>query len=175
MKRLIVFSVMAVFVTAGCGSNDDDSSDSTAEPASGTSDQSPPDQVVDPCTLLSDAELSSLGLILERKRAVSELDAEGCGWSGEVFGLSVTVNPESISGYLSRRDDPNFNFMNEIEVGGRPAIEFNVSTDQQCAVRVDAGSGSIGVNVQDSSGLDEPRDECADARRVMELVATKLP
>jgi hypothetical protein len=63
-----------------------------------TSSGPPPDQVVDPCTVLTDAQLRELGVRPESRRVVSELDAHGCGWLGDPFGFSLTTDPDTVAG-----------------------------------------------------------------------------
>jgi len=135
----------------------------------------PPQQVVDPCTVLTDAQLLGLGVRPESRRAVSELDARGCGWDGEVFGFSLTTNPDTVADYRDRRDSPIFNTFRDNEVNGRPGAQFTTRGDEQCAQVLTAGSGGLVANVSDSSGVSDPVDECAEALRIMTMIEPKLP
>jgi hypothetical protein len=97
---------------------------------------------IDPCTVLSDAELAQFGMQPETRRTVQELDAIGCGWRGQPFGLSLTTNPDTIAAYRERKDDPVFVSFAENEVNDRPGVQTQVAiSGEQCAQAVGTWSG----------------------------------
>jgi len=135
----------------------------------------PPQEVVDPCTVLTDAQLRELGVRPESRRAVSELDARGCDWAGDPFGFNLTTDPDTVADYRDRRDSPIFNTFRDNEVNGRPGVQLTTRGDEQCAQVLTAGSGGLVANVSDSSGVSDPVDECAEALRIMTMIEPKLP
>ena len=149
----------------GCGSE---------VPGAPVSNAPPPEQVVDPCTVLTDTQLRELGVLPESRRAVSELDARGCDWGGDPFGFTLTTNPDTVADYRDRRDSPIFNSFRDNEVNGRPGVQFTTISDQ-CAQVLTAGSGGLVANVSDSSGVSDPVDECAEALRIMTMIEPTLP
>jgi len=159
-----VAPLVGLLLLGGCGS---EVSGSPAAPP-------PPQQVVDPCTVLTDAQLWELGVRPESRRVVSELDARGCGWLGDPFGFTLTTNPDTVADYRDRRDSPIFNSFRENEVTGHPGVQFSTISDQ-CAQVLTAGSGGLVANVSDSSGVSDPVDECAEALRIMTMIEPKLP
>lgn len=135
--------------------------------------------MVDPCTLLSDAELAQLGMQPETRRPVQELDAIGCGWRGQPLGLSLTTNPDTIADYRERKDDPVFVTFAENRVNDRPGVQTQVATTgRQCAQAVGTGSGvlSVGVGLSSRAAVDGVQvDPCAEALRIAELIEPRIP
>lgn len=159
---------LALVLAAGCGSG---IAGSPTEP-----NAPPPQELVDPCSVLTEQELASLGMRLDTKRTISELDARGCGWLGDPFGISLTTDPDTVADYQARRDSPVWVSFRDVDVNGRPAVELITrTTGEQCGLQVTVGSGSLGLNVGDTSGLRVPVDECAEALRIMEMIEPKLP
>ncbi len=134
---------------------------------------------IDPCTVLSDAELAQFGMQPETRRTVQELDAIGCGWRGQPFGLSLTTNPDTIAAYRERKDDPVFVSFAENEVNDRPGVQTQVAiSGEQCAQAVGTGSGvlSVGVRLSGRASVDGVQaDSCAEALRIAELIELRIP
>ena len=134
---------------------------------------------VDPCAVLSDAELAQLGMQPETRRTVQELDAIGCGWRGQPFGLSLTTNPDTIADYRERRDDPVFVSFVENEVNDRPGVQTQVAlSGEECGQVVGTGSGvlSVGVRLSGRARVDGVQaDPCAEALRIAELIEPRIP
>ncbi len=164
--------VVLVAVVAGCGSKEPNEPNESGESAASSAPS--PQQVVDPCTVLTDAQLRELGVRPESRRTVSELDARGCGWLGDPFGFTLTTNPDTVAEYRNRQNSPIFKSFRDNEVTGRPGVQFSTISDQ-CAQVLTAGSGGLVVNVSDSSGVSDPVDECAQALRIMTMIEPKLP
>ena len=164
IARRVASLVGLLVLLGGCGS---EVSGGLAAPA--------PQQVVDPCTVLTEAQLRELGVRPESRRAVSELDARGCDWGGDVYGFNLTTDPDTVADYRDRRDSPIFKSFRDNEVNGRPGVQFITRSDEQCAQVLTAGSGGLVANVSDSSGVSDPVDECAEALRIMTMIEPKLP
>ena len=168
--------VVLVAVVAGCGSKEPNEPNEPNESGESAASSAPsPQQVVDPCTVLSDEQLRQLGVRPESRREVSELDARGCGWDGDPFGFNLTTDPDTVAEYRNRRNSPIFKSFRDNKVNGREGVQFITRGDQQCAQALTAGSGGLVVNVSDSSGISDPVDECAQALRIMTMIEPKLP
>ncbi len=134
---------------------------------------------VDPCTVLSDAELARLGMQPETRRIVHELDAIGCGWRGQPFGLTLTTNPDTIADYRERKDDPVFVSFAENQVNDRPGVQTQVAlSGEECGQVVGTGSGvlSVGVRLSGRARVDGVQaDPCAKALQIAELIEPRIP
>lgn len=128
------------------------------------------------CTVLTDAELSGLGIELDTRKPVDELGEVGCGWVGKPFTLDLERDKNSIVEWISRKNDPAFVIFAENVVNGRIGVQFGVtSSGQQCAQVMDGGSVSLLVSVSASSSSGPPIDPCADALRIAQLIEPRLP
>ncbi len=168
-----LLAVTTVAVLASCA-GDISGAPTTSE---GPSDGSRP--TMDPCTVLSDAELAQLGRQPETRRMVQELDAIGCGWRGQPLGLSLTTNPDTIADYRERKDDPVFVTFAENQVNDRPGVQTQVAiSGEECAQVVGTGSGvlSVGVRLSGRARVNGVQvDPCAEALRIAELIEPRIP
>jgi len=60
---------------------------------------------VDMCTILTDAELSHLGIRLDTREPVDQVGSVGCEWLGKPFTLSLVVHVASALGPAGPRID----------------------------------------------------------------------
>ncbi|MGQ0778571.1 MAG: DUF3558 family protein [Pseudonocardiales bacterium] len=131
---------------------------------------------VDMCTILTEAELSDLGIELDTREQVDELGLIGCGWVGEPITLELNRNEDTVAEYAARRDDPAFVTFGDNMVNGRAGVHFGVSSSgQDCVQLIDGGSVSLRVAVAASSSLGPPIDVCAEALRIAQLIEPRLP
>ncbi|MGQ0776906.1 MAG: DUF3558 family protein [Pseudonocardiales bacterium] len=131
---------------------------------------------VDMCTILSDVELSELGIKLDTRQQVDELGVIGCQWVGRPFTLVLERDEDTIAEYVSRQGDPAFVFFDENTVNGRAGVHLGVEGDgTDCAQLIDGGSVSLTVAVAPSSTLAPPIDACAEAMRIARLIEPRLP
>lgn len=131
---------------------------------------------VDMCTILTDVELSGLGIKLDTRQPVDELGVVGCQWVGKPFALRLERDEDTVAEYAARRDDPAFVTFGENAVNGRAGVHFGVrSSGDQCEQLIDGGAVSLAVSVAASSSLDPPIDPCADALRIAQLIEPRLP
>lgn len=169
--RLVV-ALVVITVVSGCA-GDIAGAPSTSGPSEGAR------PAVDPCAVLSDAELAGLGKQPETRRVVEELDAIGCGWRGEPLGLTLTTNPDTIAEYRARRDDPVFVTFAQNRVNDRPGVQTRVDpSGEQCTQAVGTGAGalSVGVRLSGRASVDGVQvDPCAEALRIAELIEPRLP
>ncbi|MGH3925371.1 MAG: DUF3558 family protein, partial [Pseudonocardiaceae bacterium] len=131
---------------------------------------------VDMCTILTDAELSGLGIELDTRKPVDRLGEVGCRWVGEPFTLDLERGEDTVAEYAARKDDRAFVTFAENTVNGRAGVRFGVSkSGQDCAQLIDGGPVSLLVSVAAASSLGPPIDPCAEALRIAQLIETRLP
>lgn len=131
---------------------------------------------VDMCTILSDGELSGLGIKLDTRQQVDELGVVGCQWVGKPFRMSLERDEDTVAVYVARRDDPAFVTFVENTVNGRAGAHLGVEGDgTDCAQLIDGGPVSLTVAVAPSSTLAAPIDACAEALRIAQLIEPRLP
>ena len=131
---------------------------------------------MDMCTVLTDVELSALGIDLSTRQQVHELGVVGCQGVGKPFTLDLERDEDTIAEYVARRNDPAFVTFAENAVNGRAGVRFGVrSSGDQCAQLLDGGPVSLVVSVANSSSLGPPIDPCAEALRIAEMIEPRLP
>lgn len=132
---------------------------------------------VDMCTILTDAELTELGIKLDTRKPFDEVGLVGCQWGGKPITLSLQQDEDTVTAYKNRRDDPAFTSFAENTVNGRAGVQLGVRRDgAQCAQFMDGGSVSLVVSVAPSFSLDPPNlDSCAEALRIAKMIEPRLP
>ena len=173
MTRTLVPFAATVAVTAllvsGCSSG---TNGAPAPPAIGDASR------VDMCTILTDAELTELGIDLNSRKYRDELGLAGCQWRSKQFTLALKRDEETVAEYVARRDDPAFTSFRENTVNDRAGVQFSVDPDRtDCAQFIDGGSVSLTIAVA-PSGFVEDRtnfDSCGRALRIAELIEPRLP
>ena len=165
--------VLAVAAVGGCGQEvagtPNNAGVTGADPA--TSELA----ALDPCTLLSDAEIEALGFRPDTRRPTETLGLVGCAYVGPPNGvlgsLGLLKEPEdTVADYAARMIED----FRENEINGRAGAQtqsFGNGTD--CTQMVDAGSGTVQVTwIIDAPGAMDP---CAEALRVMQMIEPELP
>jgi hypothetical protein len=132
---------------------------------------------VDMCAVLTDAELTGLGIKLETRKQVNELGVVGCQWVGKPITLSLERDEDTIAAYQARRDDPAFTSFSDNRVNGRAGIQLSVERDRtDCAQLMDGGPVSLTVAVAPAFSLNPPKmDSCAEALRIAKMIEPRLP
>ncbi|MGQ0774610.1 MAG: DUF3558 family protein [Pseudonocardiales bacterium] len=132
---------------------------------------------VDMCTILTDPELSGLGIDLGSRKQVDELGVVGCQWVGQPIRLSLERDEDPVAVYRDRRNDPAFTRFVENSVNGRAGVQLSVERDRvDCAQLMDGGPVSLTVALAPAFSLDPPKiDSCAEALRIAQLIETRLP
>jgi hypothetical protein len=153
---------------AGCGSQ---MSGAPALPAVADASQ------VDMCTILTDAELTGLGIKLDTRKPFDEVGTVGCQWVGKPITLSLQRDKDTIAAYQARRDDPAFTSFSDNTVNDRAGVQLGVRRDRtQCAQFIDGGPVSLTVSVAPAFSLDpRPIDSCAEALRIAKMIEPRLP
>ncbi|MCU1610774.1 MAG: hypothetical protein JWM45_2690 [Pseudonocardiales bacterium] len=130
---------------------------------------------VDMCTILSDPELSSLGVQPGTRTTFNKAGVVGCRWRGASFTLSLERDNSTLAGYQAHRQDPQFiNFMDNT-VNGRAGAHFGVDPKgSQCAQLMDGGSVSLSVSVAVPANS-PPFDPCAEALQIAQMIEPRLP
>lgn len=129
---------------------------------------------VDMCTIVSNPELSQLGLRLDSRERVDQFGSVGCEWVGNPFRLSLERDKETVASYRSRERGPAFIVYAENMVNGRTGATFAVDRDggTDCEQLIDGGSVSLVVHVAESGSNG---DSCAEALRIAHLIEPRLP
>ncbi|MGH4002325.1 MAG: DUF3558 family protein [Pseudonocardiaceae bacterium] len=132
---------------------------------------------VDMCTILTDAELTGLGIKLDTRKHVDELGVVGCQWVGQPITLRLERDNDAIAAYQTRKDDPAFTSFSENSVNGRTGVQLSVERDRtDCAQLMDGGPVSLTVAVAPSfSRNPRPIDSCAEALRIAKMIEPRLP
>lgn len=161
--------VAVVLVTAGCGSSQ--VAGPAAPPTVGDASR------VDMCTILTDQELSQLGIKADSRRSVEQLGSVGCAWLGTPFTLNLERDKETVAAYKARQRGPAFITYAENTVNGRAGIRFAVdSGGTACEQLMDGGSVSLVVSVAPAMSLNAPKvDSCAEALRIAQKIEPRLP
>ncbi|MFN2478463.1 MAG: DUF3558 family protein [Pseudonocardiaceae bacterium] len=173
MRREAVAVTIVVMLAAGCAAQ------TGAE--TGTQTPAPPAvpnaNGVDMCTILSDPELTALGVQLGTRTNFDKAGVVGCRWQGKSFILSLERDNSTLAGYQAHRHDPNFvNYMDNT-VNGRAGAHFGVDAKgSQCAQLIDGGSVSLSVSVAVLANAGPPPiDPCAEALRIAQMIEPRLP
>lgn len=156
------------FLAAGCGSR--------------TPGAQPPPPVADAsrvnmCTILTDQELTGLGIDRSTRKPENVLGLVGCGWLGKPFTLRLERDKETIASYVARRTDPSFVTFARNTVHGRAGIQIRLRrSGDQCDQSMDGGPVSVTVGVAAAFSPDPPPfDACAQALRIAQLIEPRLP
>jgi hypothetical protein len=132
---------------------------------------------VDMCTILTDPELTALGMQLDTRTSFNKAGVVGCRWQSKSFTLSLERDNATLAGYQAHRQDPKFiNFMDNA-VNGRAGAHFGVDPNgSQCAQLIDGGSVSLSVSVAvPANPSPPPVDPCAEALQIAQMVEPRLP
>ena len=149
-------------VAAGCGAGSPAVTDSSR---------------VDMCTILSDAELSQLGITPGTRTPVDREGSVGCEWAGTPFVLSLERDRQPLASYRARPRGPAFISYAENTVNGRSGLRFKVDRDgTDCEQLIDGGSVSLVVSVTPAVTRNGPSiDSCAEALRIARMIEPRLP
>ncbi|GAA0532783.1 hypothetical protein GCM10011581_17510 [Saccharopolyspora subtropica] len=163
----------AGLLLGGCGGGGGDKAAPTSEaPSSGLAN-------FDVCTVLSPEELRGFGVDPDNKRDADQgLGDVGCKYMGDPFVLGLSkAEGDDLASWERKRS--NFDRLEPNSVAGREGLVgiTKGSTGKGiCRQILAAGGGSVTVQVTytdpDTGSTSDP---CADATRVAELVAPKLP
>ncbi len=164
---LIALAALGV-LAAGCGSQ---VSGAPVPPAVADASR------VDMCTILTDAELTGLGINLDSRKPFNEVGVVGCQWVGKPITLSLDRDEDTVAAYKARRNDPAFTSFSENTVNGRAGVQLGVRRDRtQCAQLMDGGPVSLTVAVAPAFSRGAPKiDSCAEALRIAQMIEPRLP
>jgi hypothetical protein len=159
---------MLAVVAAGCGSQ---VSGAPAVPAVADASR------VDMCTILSDTQLTGLGIDLNSRKSVNRLGLVGCHWRGMPFTLDLERDRDTVAQYQARRHDPAFTSFADNTVNGRAGAYLSVDRARDdCTQLIDGGPVSLTVSVSPAGLYTGPKiDSCAEALRIAEMIEPRLP
>jgi hypothetical protein len=132
---------------------------------------------VDMCTILTDTELTALGIDVNTRKQVNRLGLTGCGWQGKTITLDLERDKDNLASYQARQRDPAFTSFADNSVNDRLGIHFSVDPDRtDCTQLMDGGPVSLWVAVSPASLLKGPSvDSCAEALRIAQMIEPRLP
>ncbi len=132
---------------------------------------------VDMCTILTDQELSGLGIEMSSRKQVNQLGVVGCQWVGMPIRLSLERDKDTVADYRKRQDDPAFTSFANNTVNGRAGVRLSVESDRaDCAQLIAGGPVSLTVAVAPAGLYTGPKfDSCAEALRIAQLIEPRLP
>ena len=132
---------------------------------------------VDMCTILTDPELTSLGVQPSSRKGFNTAGVVGCRWQGKSYTLSMERANSTLAGYRAHRNDPSFINFADNTVNGRAGSHFGVDkSGSQCAQLMDGGSAALSVSVAvPRNAAPAPVDPCAEALRIAQMVEPRLP
>lgn len=168
-------------LAAGCGTQTAPSA-APATPSAPSAAPAAPLKVadaagVDMCTILSDSELTALGVRLDSRRPFNTQGVIGCRWLGKPYTLSMERDNSTLAGYQAQRTRPQFVDFTDNTVNGRSGAHFSISrSGLQCVQLIDGGSTSLSINVAVPANLKPaPIKPCDEALRIAEMVEPRLP
>lgn len=165
---------IAGMLAAGCGGQTGAQAPAPASPA-------PPAVAnangVDMCTILTDPELTALGMQLGTRTGFNKAGVVGCRWQGKSFTLSLERDNSTLAGYQAHRYDPKFIAFMDNTVNGRAGAHFGVDPKgSQCAQLIDGGSVSLSASVAvPTNASPPPIDPCAQALQIARMIEPRLP
>nr|WP_246300168.1 DUF3558 domain-containing protein [Actinopolyspora biskrensis] len=130
---------------------------------------------VDPCGILSDAELKSFGLKTEGKVTNSPPWAPGCQYQGDPVVASIRKETRDTVDSAAKKE--TWAEFERTEVNGRAgatAVTEGATQAGTCDAMFDAGQGMIQVRAHDVARSGS-RDECAKALETAEKVEPNVP
>jgi hypothetical protein len=132
---------------------------------------------VDMCTILTDDELTGLGIKPNTRKRGDGLGEVGCRWTGQPITLDLERDKDPIASYRSRQRDPAFTSFADSTVNGRPGVRLSVRRDRSdCTQLIDGGPVSLVVAVAPSGLYTGPKiDSCAEALRIAQMIEPRLP
>nr|WP_169336106.1 DUF3558 domain-containing protein [Actinopolyspora halophila] len=164
---------MALLGAVGCSPGD--SSEGATE---GTSGAKPSGEVlagVDPCGVLSDAELKSFGLKTEGEATNTPPWAPACQYQGDPVVASIHKETRDTVNSAEQKDV--WAEFDRTEVNGRTAataVTGGATQARLCSALFDAGQGMIQIQAHEVSSSDS-LDECAKALEIAEKVEPNVP
>ncbi|WP_347567520.1 DUF3558 domain-containing protein [Actinopolyspora sp. BKK1] len=168
---------MALLGVAGCGPGGlagDESEGATEE----TSAAKPSEEVlagVDPCNVLSDAELKSFGLEVPGEVTNNPSWAPGCQYQGDPVVASIRKETRDTVDSAAEKD--TWAEFRRTEVNGRTAataVTKGATQARLCSALFDAGRGMIQIQAHEISSSDS-LDECAKALEIAKKVEPNVP
>jgi hypothetical protein len=129
------------------------------------------------CTVLTDTELTGLGIELASRQQVDRRGLVGCQWRGKPFLLDLEREKHTVIQYKARRHDPAFTSFADNTVNGRAGARLSVDPDRtDCTQVMDGGPVSLTVSVAPVFSLNVPSvNACAEALRIAQMIEPRLP
>ncbi|SDR00660.1 DUF3558 family protein [Actinopolyspora saharensis] len=174
-KRAVLAAVsgVALLGALGCspsGSGDTSDDSSTTQASGGKSLEN-----LDPCTMLSEAELKSFGLEPTGEPNNDLPWRPGCGYEGDP--ISATLFKDTRNTVSSNAEKDVWAEFERLQVNGRSgarAITKGSTQARICNVMFNAGDGLIQVQASED-GLSDEIDECAKGLELAKKIEPTVP
>jgi hypothetical protein len=133
--------------------------------------------LVNMCTILTNAELTTLGVQPATRKRFNTAGVIGCRWQGKSYILSLERDNSTLAGYQAHRNDPNFINFADNRVNDRAGVHFGMDRNGlHCAQLIDGGSVSLSVSVAVPQNVNPPPvNPCAEALRIAQMIEPRLP
>lgn len=129
---------------------------------------------VDPCSMLTPEEAAKFGFETPGEKDDILPSEPACGYSGDPFGGTVSLNKEKSVKDLSEQD--NWARFDQTKVNGRSAataVDASATDARICTTMFDAGGGVVFVDVTEER--DKGLDECAESKKIAEAIEPRMP
>ncbi|MGI8797953.1 MAG: DUF3558 domain-containing protein [Pseudonocardia sp.] len=133
---------------------------------------------VDPCTLLTAAQLDTLGLDPTRVQRDDSAGLVGCRWPSKVFGFSVssTLDTEptrkGLTSLYSRR--AGYPLFEPLQIDGYPAVHAELVISEDCTIYVGLSDTQV-LDVRTGAPALRGQDSCSITKRAISAMLTNLP
>lgn len=174
MKRasLVLATIASVLLSgAGCSTS---AVDGAPAPSSTTTDGSFGTSY-DPCTTLTDAQITSFGLDPATKTTNMGVPPEfgrGCAWARADFAMSFGVGRQNLNYFKNS----TFGDKHLLTIAGRDAVSFRLDAKGGCTVAIATGSTALTIDlVQSVTDRQAGKDPCPPVLAIAQQIAPTLP
>lgn len=148
---------------------------SVGSSSSGTSSSAGGGTSFNPCTDLTDADITAFGLDpTTRKNSDVGLGdlARGCGWENTDVTVDIQVGDQTVAELAARSD---FIEVKTLTVGGRDAVQFRTDNTGNCTVAMTSQQAAVQVNVINQLATVGIVDSCTAANDIATKLTPILP
>ncbi|SDR00638.1 DUF3558 domain-containing protein [Actinopolyspora saharensis] len=174
-KRAMLAAVSGVALLGALGCSPSGSGDTSDSPSATQASGGKSLESLDPCTMLSEAELKSFGLELPGEPTEDLPWSPGCYYEGDP--ITLTLFKDTRNTVSSNAEKSTWAEFERLQVNGRSGartITKGATQARICNVMFDAGDGLIQVQATESR-LPESVDECAKALEIAKKVEPNVP
>ncbi len=160
MRTTIGVLLCAAALVSGCG---------TVSGQAEAEDPTASDPAFDPCEDIPDEAVRGIGMDPATEArdilGVHQPGAHICQWSNATHSVAVLSTNYTLDDV---RRNPDNEKMTEIEIGGRPALEYRVSWDspeRTCDIAFPSGAGTVSITATEAGTGPVVQDPCRVTRQ----------